>query len=107
LPVITAWNGTSDGSSFAALVVQGSPYNLGIATVYPPFNLSIADGADNYYCSIMQNGTITFGAAHSSGTDGLYNGGILSPIPAEVRVDGDQNHAIAMVEQSRWGENAP
>ena len=47
-------------------------------------------------------------AAHSSGTDGLYNGGILSPIPAEVRVDGDQNHAIAMVEQGdRWGENTP
>lgn len=61
----SSWNGASDGSSFAALMVQGSPYNLSATTFFAPFNLGILNGADNDYCSIMQNGTITFGHGYT------------------------------------------
>jgi hypothetical protein len=59
------WWGASDGPIGAALMVQGSPYNLWTATVFAPFNLAILDGADNDYCTIMQNGTVTFGHGYT------------------------------------------
>lgn len=59
------WNGASDGSRFAALFYQGSPYDLSANTIFPPLNISILNGADNDYCSIMQNGTITNGHGYA------------------------------------------
>jgi hypothetical protein len=38
---------------------------LWTATVFAPFNLAILDGADNDYCTIMQNGTVTFGHGYT------------------------------------------
>jgi len=59
------WNGASDGSVWANLGYQGSPYNLSANTIFPPLNISILNGADNDYCTIMQNGTITQGHGYT------------------------------------------
>ena len=59
------WDGASDGSSYAHLRFQGSPYNLSANTIFPPLNISIVNGADNDFCTIMQNGTIDSGHGYT------------------------------------------
>ncbi len=59
------WNGASDGSTNAAISIQGSPYNLSANTYFAPFNQPIINGADNDYCSVIRNGTITYGNGYA------------------------------------------
>ena len=72
----SVWNGASDGSTFAALGIQGSPYNLSANTVFAPFNQPIINGADNDYCSIMRYGTSTYGDGYTC------RGGSFASTPA-------------------------
>jgi hypothetical protein len=65
------WWGASDGSVNATLWIQGSTFNLNSTTVFPPFNLGIINGEDNDYCSVMQNGTKTFGHGYTCRQGGL------------------------------------
>jgi len=65
------WWGASDGSVNAALWIQGSTFNLTSTTVFPPFNVGIINGADNDYCSVIQNGTKTFGHGYTCRQGGL------------------------------------
>jgi hypothetical protein len=60
-----SWLGSSVGSRYASLLIQGSSFDLGATTFFAPFNIGIINGADNDYCTLMQNGTITVGHGYT------------------------------------------